>query len=135
MNVAATHSNNNISSIEQVPANNIKISVTKEIEEIDKNAKQVNLQVKDLSKGENDTLTFNEISLEQIEKAVDQVDKIVQSINKRLSFFVDKESGRFAVKVIDKETNKVIRQIPPEEILNLSARIKEMVGILLDEKS
>jgi len=39
------------------------------------------------------------------------------------------------VKVINKETGKVIRQIPPEEMLKIAKRMEEMSGILLDRWS
>ena len=38
------------------------------------------------------------------------------------------------VKVIDAETNEVIREIPPEKILDLVATIWEMMGLIIDEK-
>ena len=38
------------------------------------------------------------------------------------------------VRVVDKETEKLIREIPPEEFLNLAAKLDEMVGIIFDKK-
>ena len=38
------------------------------------------------------------------------------------------------VQVIDVNTEEVIKELPPEEMLDLKARIHEMVGILIDEK-
>ena len=37
------------------------------------------------------------------------------------------------VKVVNKETEELIREIPSEEILNLAARLDEMVGMIFDE--
>jgi len=37
------------------------------------------------------------------------------------------------VKVVDLNTDEVIKELPPEEMLDLQARIHEMVGILIDE--
>jgi len=51
-----------------------------------------------------------------------------------LHFSVHETTGRTVVRVVDKETEKLIREIPPEEFLNLAAKLEEMVGIIFDEK-
>jgi uncharacterized FlaG/YvyC family protein len=50
-----------------------------------------------------------------------------------LHFSVDKSTGRTVVKVVDKESEKLIREIPAEELLKLAAKIEEMMGILFDK--
>jgi flagellar protein FlaG len=44
------------------------------------------------------------------------------------------ETGRTMVNVKEQETGKLIRQIPPEQLLDLAAKIDEMIGILFDKK-
>ncbi len=51
-----------------------------------------------------------------------------------LQFTVHKPSGQTMVKVTDADTGEVIREIPPEGILNLAARLDEMVGLIFDQK-
>lgn len=51
------------------------------------------------------------------------------------SIFLDKESGRLGIRVIDKETGEVLRQIPPEEVLKMQQRLKESVGAFIDHQS
>ena len=51
-----------------------------------------------------------------------------------LRFSVHKVSGQVMVIVKDGSTGDVIREIPPSEILNLAARLEEMVGLLFDQK-
>ena len=60
-------------------------------------------------------------------------DYLEQHANRRLSFFVDDETGKQGVRVIDAQTEEVVKQIPPEEILEIAKRLKEQLGILLDE--
>jgi len=69
----------------------------------------------------------------EIEKTVEDMNLFLESQKKTLSFFVDKESGRSGVKVIDSKTNKIIKQIPPDEVLDVAAKIKEMLGALIDK--
>jgi flagellar protein FlaG len=54
--------------------------------------------------------------------AVSEMNDFVQSIQRELHFTVDEDSGRTVVKVIDKSTNEVVRQVPPEDLM---AMLKE----------
>jgi flagellar protein FlaG len=54
--------------------------------------------------------------------------------NKKLKFYVDQDSHEVIVKVIDSETDKVIKVLPPEELQRLHARLKEAIGFLFDEQ-
>ncbi|MBN1904137.1 MAG: flagellar protein FlaG [Deltaproteobacteria bacterium] len=71
---------------------------------------------------------------DKIGRIADTMDSYVQSIQRDLKIKVDENTGRIIVKVTSKETGKVIREIPPDELLDLAARIEEMTGILFDEK-
>jgi len=65
------------------------------------------------------------------------MNEVMKISNHHLQFKVHKRKRRIQVKVIDSDSQKVIREIPPEKILECSAMIKdmldEMAGILLDE--
>ncbi|MCL2411673.1 MAG: flagellar protein FlaG [Treponema sp.] len=56
-----------------------------------------------------------------------------QSLNRKLQFVVDHSSNEVIVKVVNKETDKVIRVIPPEELQRLHRSLKDNIGLLLDE--
>ena len=51
----------------------------------------------------------------------------------RLRFRLDQASGRVAVTVINKETQEIIREIPPEELLEIAQKLHKYCGILFDE--
>lgn len=55
--------------------------------------------------------------------------------NTGLEFSVHEETGRLRVTVTDKETERVIREIPSEKLLDLIGKMEEMVGILFDAKA
>ena len=57
---------------------------------------------------------------------------IIHNVN--LQFSVNKESGRIMITVTDEATGKVIREIPPEEIVRLAEKFDEMVGMIFDKK-
>lgn len=80
------------------------------------------------------------VNHEQLKAAVEIANSGIKICNYNLEFRIHKESGRVQVKVIDTQSGEVIREIPPEQMLRLSASIKEMlekfqkmVGILVDE--
>lgn len=52
----------------------------------------------------------------------------------RCEYSYHKETKRVSIKVIDKDTDKVIREIPPEKSLDMLQKMWEMAGILVDEK-
>jgi flagellar protein FlaG len=71
---------------------------------------------------------------QDIKKSLDILRETFRLFNRRLDFSVNEKIDRVVVKVIDGTTDKVIKEIPPEEIQKLIARIKETIGILLDQE-
>jgi flagellar protein FlaG len=53
--------------------------------------------------------------------------------NVRLQFSRHEATGRTMVKIVDKNTDKLIREIPSKEVLNLAAKLDEMIGIIFDK--
>ncbi|MBW1614648.1 MAG: flagellar protein FlaG [Deltaproteobacteria bacterium] len=51
-----------------------------------------------------------------------------------LQFAVHKPTGKIMVTVTDGFTGEVIREVPPSEILDLAAKIDEMIGLIFDQK-
>jgi flagellar protein FlaG len=56
------------------------------------------------------------------------------AFHRSVRFNLSDESGRVQVNVIDTDSDKVIREIPPKETLNVAKRIKDFLGLILDEK-
>lgn len=55
------------------------------------------------------------------------------TLNKKLSFSMNEKLDQVVVKVIDADTEEVIKEIPPSEIQHVHERIREVLGILFDE--
>lgn len=64
---------------------------------------------------------------QQVDQAVSQINDYVQNVQRSLQFSVDETSGRNVVRVIDKTTEEVIRQIPIEEVLVIARTIAEQL--------
>ena len=52
-----------------------------------------------------------------------------------LQFSLDKDSGKTVVKVMDTDTNEVIRQIPSEEVLAISKAVDKLKGLLIKQQA
>ena len=74
------------------------------------------------------------ISEKAVFEAIEDANKALEMVNKRFEFSVHEKTKEIMVKIVDSETDEVIREIPPEKILDLVAKICEMAGILVDER-
>ena len=68
----------------------------------------------------------------EIKQTTSDLEQISLAFNRRLKFVVDRDSKEIIIKVIDNETDKVIKVLPPEELQRLHSRIKETIGFLFD---
>lgn len=62
---------------------------------------------------------------DEIQASVTRLNEYVQNYHRELQFNVDEQSGRTVIKVVDAETDEVIRQIPAEEMLVLAQQLAE----------
>jgi len=82
---------------------------------------------------QNDTATQQKIKPQVIHSTAEDLHKMRMVFNRKLQFEVDHSSNEVIVKVIDKETDKVIKELPPEELQRLHRHLKEAIGLLFDE--
>jgi flagellar protein FlaG len=75
----------------------------------------------------------NFVSAQELDAAAKDMERITLALNKQLRFTVDRQTDEVVVKVIDPETDKVIKELPPEELQRLHRQLKEMIGLLIDE--
>ena len=74
------------------------------------------------------------VSRQEIENQAKALEKTFLAFNRRVVLSVNETINQVIIKVVDAETDKVIKEIPAEEIQHLIARIKETIGLLVDEK-
>ena len=75
------------------------------------------------------------VDTKMLEKAVKDLSAGAQNLQRSLQFSIDASSGRTVIKVIDKITQEVIRQIPEEEVLALAARLEKNTGRLVQDEA
>lgn len=69
---------------------------------------------------------------EKIKKAVEQLNKNMS--HSEAVFGIHEETNRVTIKIVDKDTKEVIKELPPEKTLDMIAKAWELAGILVDEK-
>jgi len=67
-------------------------------------------------------------------EAVERANKAVSMAGRTFEYRIHEKTKEIMIKVIDSETKKVIREIPPEKTLDMVAKMMEMAGLLVDER-
>ncbi len=76
-----------------------------------------------------------EQNLAQIKEDSQQLQKMYEMVDgRKLQFNVNKELGAVVVRVVDSNTNQVLKEIPSEDIQKLKLRLRKAIGNLFDQK-
>lgn len=106
-------------------------STVQAAEKVDKTTVVVdNTQAK--NQGNNAAEQQEQPSNDQIKKAVEQMRKNMN--NSEAIFGIHEGTNRVTIKIVDKKTKDVIKELPPEKTLDMIAKAWELAGILVDEK-
>jgi flagellar protein FlaG len=73
-----------------------------------------------------------DINNRQIEDIALEINKFLKSIQTDLKVEIHRETHTAIFKIVKKDNDELIREIPPRELLELSANIKKMVGLIFD---
>jgi flagellar protein FlaG len=74
------------------------------------------------------------ISEEQVVKAMERAIKAMEGPYTTFDISIHEKTKQLMVKVLNKETGEVIREVPKEKTLDMVAKMMEMAGILIDER-
>lgn len=69
---------------------------------------------------------------EQFMKMLDRAFKVLDGRNTSIQFQVHDKTNQLVIKVADRDTGEVIREIPPEKSLDFLAKVQEMLGLIVD---
>lgn len=70
----------------------------------------------------------------QVSQALKSINKALEGMSQSLEFALDEDSQRTVVKVLDRNTKEVIRQMPTEEALQISKALDQSQGLLIRQK-
>ena len=104
----------------------------KEVDEyVKKSGSSANVPVEDKGMAaENE----KENATSKMKDAIDKVNKKIEPTKTRCEFSYHEETKRISIKVIDQRTEETIREIPPEETLDMLSKIWELAGLMVDER-
>ncbi|PYE50642.1 flagellar protein FlaG [Paenibacillus barcinonensis] len=97
----------------------------------------------DLNSGMNQGLSLSQlekqgtplsVGQEQLIRTIENAVKSLQGPQTTLDISIHEKTHEIMVKVLNKDTGELIREIPPEKTLDLVAKMMELAGILVDEK-
>lgn len=71
---------------------------------------------------------------EELERVTAEANKALEVVNTQLVFRVHEGTGRPLIKLVESASQEVIREIPPEKMLDVLAGIWEWAGLIVDRK-
>lgn len=75
------------------------------------------------------------VGKEALKEATHRANQAIAGLGSDLKFTIDEDTGVNVVKFIDVSTKEVIRQIPAQEMLEISKRLDELQGLLIKERA
>ncbi len=93
-------------------------------------AESAYLDIRDSNKRSGEALANNRIEIEQ---AMAELKRLADNSGRSLGFSHDKAVGGPVITVTDKDTGKVVRQIPTEVVVRVAHSIEQMKGLLFDQ--
>ncbi len=70
--------------------------------------------------------------MEEVEHELEKLNETMRTFDRGLNFELHDDTGRHIVQVMDLVNDEIVREIPPEEVLDISAKINEMIGLVID---
>lgn len=89
------------------------------------------MNISQLSKTERDALP---VSDQFLLKTIEKANKAVMGVNTCFQFSIHDKTKEIIVKVFNKDTDELIREIPSEKILDIISGIWQVAGLFVDEK-
>ena len=71
----------------------------------------------------------------QLASAISTVNKFIEPVAKNLEFSIDKETNKVIVKLVDAETNEILRQFPTDQMLAIAKTLGKLQGLLFELKA
>jgi len=73
------------------------------------------------------------LSTEEVDSTVAAFNEVFKQANVGVRYQVDKKTGDLVISLVDRNTQEVLRQVPPEEILRMRQRLEELLGVIFDQ--
>lgn len=81
-----------------------------------------------------DAGTLSGYSKEQIDKAIEDANRLLVGKNTKFSYKIHEDTQRIIIELKDIQTDEVVKEIPPQKMLDIIADIWKQTGIIVDKK-
>ena len=115
----------------RVPAD-IKPGVVPSLSEVKtaQEAKEVEKRGEDLRNAEK--INNTQLTRDDVQEMVEALEEMTKTLQTKLNFSINEGTNDVVVKVLDKDTDEVIKQFPPEELLELQEKMQDLTGFLFN---
>ncbi len=121
----STYSQISVPSVEKNP-----VPTVKETKDLTKSTKKEEQKLQSPPEEETDSA----VSQNEIDAAIVALEDLNRHFETHLNFSKDESTGDTVVKIINSETDEVVRQIPSEEILRIASKMQDVIGVLFDKE-
>ncbi len=120
--------------IEQIGSAGMQYTGEVRVKQPQKTAEKAPVVIKEVSDGVRKNNEDQALSEKQVQDAVDSTNRELARMETNLRFSIHKKTKQIMVKIIDTNTEEVIREIPPEKILDMVASMMERAGLFMDKR-
>lgn len=74
------------------------------------------------------------VAKDEVNQAIKEIKQQMSDIGRKINFSVDEDLNIVIIKVVNKDTEEVVRQLPSEEVVEIARNIQENKGLIFQEK-
>ena len=109
----------------------VKVTPVDKVQDANVDSYEESTPYSQLTSEEKKSLT---VSDKAIFDAIEKANKVAAGRSTSCRFSVHHATKRISIKIVDNDSNEVIREIPPEKVLDMVAKLWEMAGVIVDER-
>ena len=99
------------------------------------NAGQVGEQIRQNGKNNGPEVKGVEIKEKDINKAIDKLNKFLEDKSTHAEYEIHEKLKDVMIRIVDDVTGEVVQELPPKKVLDMVAKMCEMVGLIVDNKA
>jgi flagellar protein FlaG len=75
------------------------------------------------------------VDVQQAEALAAQMNEVLKRIEGNYSVSVDQATGMVVVRITDTETGEIVKQVPPQQILDINVSMEKIIGLLVNDQA
>ena len=113
----------------QIAQNNINVGIDNNVNPVEEKP-VVNVLTKVESNNGKDGYTQKEL-----DKSIEKLNKFLEDEQSHAEYYVHEKFKTIMIKIVDDKTNEVIMEVPPKKVVDMVARLCELVGVIFDKEA